>query len=273
MNIIAVDDEPKALSGLLRVLKEVEPEAVVAAFTDSEEAFAHLAENKTDVAFLDIKMSGLNGIELAQKCKSLCPTVNIIFVTGYSQYVMEAFQLRASGYLMKPVRAEDLRAELQNLRHPIARRDKERVRIQTFGNFEIFVDGTPLCIPLAKSLECLAYLVDRRGALVTMAELADILWEGMPFDRSLQNRLHQVIFVLMKALKERGVEDIILKQSRKIAVVAEKVDCDYYRALSGDMGQFNLFLGEYMNNYSWAEFTVGGLVSRAPGIEARKCGE
>ena len=259
MKIIAVDDEPKALSSFLRVLREVEPYADVASFTSSEEAFAFLAQNRVDIAFLDIKMDGLTGLALAEKYKSLCPTVNIIFVTGYSQYSMDALRLHVSGYLIKPVRADDLRTELASLRHPLPPGGR-RVRIQTFGNFEVFVDGQPLKFPLTKCKECLAYLVDRKGALVTIPELASVLWEDKPVDHALRNNIHQMVFSLTKALKAVSAADILIKQSRQLAIDPEKVDCDYYRALSGDAEQLSRFAGEYMNNYSWAEFTIGKLL-------------
>lgn len=259
MKIIAVDDEPKALSSLLRVLREVEPVADVVSFTDSEAAFSHLASNKVDIAFLDIKMGGLTGLALAEKCKGLCPTVNIIFVTGYSQYTMDALRLHVSGYLIKPVRAEDLLTELENLRHPLPWKTARRVRIQTFGYFEVFVDGKPLTLPRRKCKECLAFLVDRRGARVTTRELAAILWEGREFERTSQNNTLKIISELMKALHTAGVPGLVMKSHGDLAINTDMVDCDYYRALDGDKTEREAFRGEYMSNYSWAEFTLGEL--------------
>lgn len=261
MRIIAVDDERLALNNIVALLKQVMPEAEICGFTKSLDAFAWLSAHSADIAFLDIEMGEMNGISLAKRCKDLCPGINIIFITGYDQYTMDALRLHASGYLMKPVRAEDLYIELDNLRYPIPVAPTHRVRIQTFGNFEIFVDSQPLKFPLTKCRECLAYLVDRKGALVTVSELASVLWEDKPLDHSLRNFIHQVIFALTKTLKAVHANDILIKRSREIAIDPSKVDCDYYRALSGDVGQLNLFAGEYMNNYSWAEITVGGLLN------------
>lgn len=259
MKIIAVDDEPKALNSLLRVLQETVPDADVVSFTEAEEAFVHLAGNKVDIAFLDIKMGGLTGIELAQKCKSLCPSVNIIFVTGYSQYTMEALRLHVSGYLMKPVRADDLRKEMDNLRHPL-RPPNKRVRIHTFGNFEVFVDEKPLRVPRKKCKECLAYLADRRGAGVTFAQLSAVLWEDQPISRTVQKNTHKIISALWKALEEVDAANILIRTHTDIAIDMGKIDCDYFSAISGDMAWMNAFTGEYMTNYSWAEFTLGELI-------------
>jgi len=259
LNIMVVDDERLVVEQMVGLLRQVEPEADIVGFSEPEEACSYLEKCRVDVAFLDVEMGELDGIGLAKRCKELCPEVNLIFVTGYSQYMMEAFRLHASGYLMKPVSAEELREELHNLRHPLTEESSGRVRIQTFGNFEIFLNGKPVDLPRTKCRECLAYLVDRRGARVSMPELASILWGDRPYDRKVQNSTHQVIYALMKALKQAGIQDIIIKNRRELAIDMEKVDCDYYAALNGDLAQMNAFTGEYMTNYSWAEFTLGGL--------------
>ena len=259
MNIMVVDDERLVMDHMLGLVKRVAPDAVAVGFTEPEDACSYLLENRVDIVFLDVEMGELGGITLAERCKELCPEINLIFVTGYSQYMKEAFRLHASGYLMKPVSEEELRDELDNLRYPLPKEQDRRVKIQTFGNFEIFLNGKPVDLPRTKCRECLAYLVDRKGARVSMPELASILWGDRPYDRKVQNSTLQVIFALMKALKQVGIQDIIIKNRRELAIDPEKVDCDYYAALNGDLEQMNAFTGEYMTNYSWAEFTLGGL--------------
>ncbi len=258
MKILVVDDEALAVESLVKVLEQELPDAEIVTFIEPEGAFAYLAAHVVDIAFLDIEMGHLSGLALAKRCKDLCPTVNIIFVTGYSQYTMDALRLHVSGYLMKPVRAEDLRTELSNLRHPMP--TDKRVRIQTFGNFEVFVDGKALRVPRQKCKECLAYLVDRRGAGVTYAQLSTVLWEERPLDRTVQKSTQKIISILWKALEQAGVEDILIRTRMEIAIDAEKVDCDYFRAIAGDTAWLNSFTGEYMSNYSWAEVTLGELI-------------
>ena len=259
MKIIAVDDEELALSNLMFAIEQVRPDAEIIGFQNPKEAFDYLSVNTVDVAFLDIEMGELSGIALAKKCKDLCPTVNIIFVTGYSQYTMDALRLHVSGYLMKPVRADELQTELANLRHPLPLSGK-RVRIQTFGSFEVFVEGKPLRVPRAKCKECLAYLVDRRGADVTITQLSSVLWEDKPYDRNMQKNAHKVVSDLIKSLQEADAGDILYKTPSHIAIDTASVDCDYFRAIAGDMAWMNTFTGEYMSNYSWAEFTLGALI-------------
>lgn len=259
MKIMVVDDEELAVESLVKILYRELPYAEIITFLKSKEAFDYLAANRVDIALLDIEMGAFSGIALAKKCKDLCPAVNIIFVTGFSEYTLDALRLHVSGYLMKPVRAEDLRVELNNLRHPLPL-PGHRVRIQTFGDFEVFVDGKPLKVARRKCKECLAYLVDRKGAGVGFAQLTSVLWEGQALDRSAQKNTHKVISDLIKALKNVGADNILNKTHMDIAIDMDSVDCDYFSVIRGEMTWMNIFTGEYMANYSWAELTLGELI-------------
>lgn len=263
MKIIVVDDEPLAMRGMVGEIKKVLPECDIASFVNSSEALTMLSDDGfiPDVAFLDIEMPGIDGISLAKRFKYACPKINIIFVTSYSQYAMDAHSLHASGYLMKPVLAEDIRRELNDLRTPVSA-VSSLVRIQTFGNFDIFVDNTPLVFFRTKAKEALAYIISKNGGSVTVAELAAAIWEAREYNRSLQNQVQTVISDMMTTLKEVGIEDIIIKRRNNISVDVKKVDCDYYRFLEGEAAAVNAYMGEFMNNYSWAEMITGYLSNK-----------
>lgn len=165
MNIIAIDDEKLALELLAAAIKEAEPDSSVRAFRRADALLEFAAESRIDVAFLDIELRGCSGLELAAMLKNRCPDVNIVFVTGYSSYTLDAFSLRASGYLMKPVSSEAVRNELENLRNPLNQEmAHQKLHVQTFGNFEVFYRGSALHFGRAKSKELFAYLIDRKGA-------------------------------------------------------------------------------------------------------------
>ncbi|WP_411677790.1 response regulator [Caproicibacter sp.] len=259
MNILAVDDERLALDSILSKLREVDPAFSVRGFLSPNDALEDIYNGfRPDVAFLDIEMYDLNGIEVALELKKVFPRVNIIFVTGFSEYAQDAFALHASGYLTKPVRVERIREELENLRHPL-QRVEHHIRVQTFGYFEIFVDDVPVQFQRSRTKELLAYLVDRRGASSSTAELAAVLWEDRKYNRSLQNQLQVHVSDLIRSLKNVKAEEIICKKRNSIAVDVTSFDCDYYRFLNGDTTAINAFTGEYMANYSWAELTTGQL--------------
>ena len=97
LRVVAVDDEPLALELLVRTIKSVRPQAQIMAFAKPEKVMAYVRDNPVDVAFLDIQMRGLSGVELAEALRSQNPAVNLIFVTGYDQYTGDAMALHASG--------------------------------------------------------------------------------------------------------------------------------------------------------------------------------
>ena len=259
MKILAVDDEYFALELMKRALDEVAGGETIYPCRDVKSALEVARQNKIDVAFLDIHMPEMSGIQLVLELKRLNPKVNIIFATGFSEHMKEGIDLRMSGYIMKPVTPEAVRVELENLRNPIEWRSERRVKILTFGNFEVLVDGEPLKFERKQAKEILAYLVDKRGTSATYAELAAMLWEDEDYDRTKQKNLQVYIASLVKTLVGVGINDLILKNRQGILVNTRIVDCDYYRFLEGDVRAINSFTGQYMSAYSWAEFTVGYL--------------
>jgi two-component SAPR family response regulator len=261
MKVIIVDDERNAGENLQTKLKQVQNITKVEIFQSPMAALDYVKEHAVDIAFLDIEMPEMAGIEMARRLKGIHPRINIIFVTAYDRYALDAFRVKASDYLLKPVTVEGIQNALYNMRNPIAP-SNERVWIQTFGNFEVFVNGKPLQISRTKAKELLAYLVDKRGTPVRPAEIAVVLWEDREYNRSMQKQTQTVISQMMKILKDAGIEEIIIKSWNNISIDKNKINCDFYRFLEGDMAAVNEYAGEYMNEYSWAEMTAGLLAYR-----------
>lgn len=258
MNILAVDDEKLALDDLMVELQKAVPDCMLTGFQRAEKALEFAGETAVDIAFLDIELRGMSGLTLAKSLKELQPEINIIFVTGFSQYAVDAISLRCSGYLLKPVSSRAIEAELLNLRNPV-QSDTAHIRVQTFGGFELFVDGVPVRFGRTKSKEALAYLVNKKGMSASTRELAAALWEDKEYDKSLQSYFQTVVTELFSTLKSAGAEDIIVKKRNSYAIDPEKLDCDYYNFQKGDILAVNAYAGDYMPSYSWAEFTVGYL--------------
>ena len=267
MNILAVDDEYFALELMKSALDEVASGANVYPCRNVESALDVARGQRIDVAFLDIHMPGMNGVELARELKLINPKVNIVFATGYSEYMKAGIDLRMSGYVLKPVSPAAIREELENLRHPIEWDKEKRIKILTFGNFDVFVDGQPLKFERKQAKEILAYLVDKRGTSATYADLAAMLWEDEEYDRTKQKNLQVYVASLVKTLHSVDVKDLILKSRQGILVNTKIVDCDYYRFLEGDTRAINSFTGQYMSAYSWAEFTVGYLENQLANVK------
>lgn len=258
MIIMAVDDEEPALRSLLDAIKNVKPNAEVYLFKDPNKALQSLESGlmKPDVIFSDVRMYNMTGIQFAHRVKVIYPRVNIVFVTGYSEYMMDAIRLHASGYLLKPVDEEQLKETFNNMLYPVKENVTEhKFYAQTFGNFEFFCDGVPVHFPRTKAKELLAYLIDKNGAACTRAELLVNLFDDESVVSDNQY-LSQVFSVLVKTLRSIGGADIIVKSHNAYSVNTEKFGCDYYDYLNGDVKALNAYQGVYMANYAtWSDMT------------------
>ena len=253
MKILAIDDNGPALKLLTKSIAEARPLSEIFPFRKPSELLVFAKDNLCDIAFLDIKMWGMNGLALAKELKEINPKINIIFVTAYSKYASDAFGLYPSGYVLKPVTKEAVEREIENLRYPIDSKSSARVYAQTFGHFEVFSCGTPLSFKYSKTKELLAYLIDRNGAAVTANELCAVLWEEKADTENLKAYQRKLVSDLIRTLKESAADDIIIKKRNSIAVIPEKIVCDSYGFMKGDLGFVNAYAGQYMAQYSWAE--------------------
>ena len=244
MKILVVDDGQLAINSLIRILCRVAPDCDYISAMTTDDALTWMRQGPMDAAFLNLEMPGMNGLALARMIQKLQPRCNLIVVTEHPEYALEALQIFVSGFLLKPANESDVRNVLENLRYP-PETAPVGIKIQCFGNFEIFVGGRPLSFKRSKSKELLAYLVDRNGATCTNGEMLAVLWEDKPDTASLHSHLRNLIFDLSHSLD------------------TSKVDCDYYNFLRGDRSAFNSYRGEYMTQYSWAEVTRSALRQQA----------
>lgn len=269
MYVLAVDDERIMLKELTIELGQVFPNADIQGFQDPMEAEQWASDltqegKSLDYAFLDIKMRGMSGIELARRLKKLHPGTVLIFCTAYTEYAFDAVGMYAKGYLMKPISAKNIVRTLDEMVYDWRKSldvQNQSFWIKTFGNFEVFVDGKPLVFEREKAKEMLAFLVDRAGATVTTEQLAVVLWEDRPYDKTLKNYVSTVLGSLRRTLHKVGKEDILIKTRNHLSLNPEKIKCDAYDYEKGVMSAVNSFRGEYMVNYSWAEFKTGTYVT------------
>ena len=251
MIAIAVDDEALMLGALAKAISASPDITSVTKFSDCDAAIDHIKTNPVDIAFLDINMRGMGGLVLAEKIISHRPDCKIVFCTGYEEYAIPAFKLHASGYLLKPISAKDVQVEIDNIKG-IRQREKP-LEVKCFGNFEVYVNGEKLTFKRSKTKELLAYLVDRNGAGVTVAEIGVALWEDDEEQKN-HNYIHQLFYDLRQTLAAAGVGEIFTRNNYLYSVDPEKMDCDYYTYLKTGKPDFH---GEYMTQYSWAEKTCG----------------
>ncbi|MBR4152578.1 MAG: response regulator [Selenomonadaceae bacterium] len=117
-NVIMVDDRKIFLTGALPILEEVLPDAIITGFTRPSEAIEYARTNLIALAFLDIEMGKINGLDLCRTLLKINPCTNVVYLTAHMEYSFDAWSTGASGFTLKPITAEGVRAQLKNLRYP-----------------------------------------------------------------------------------------------------------------------------------------------------------
>lgn len=117
-NVILVDDRKLILTGGLPVLKEVIPSAAVTGFTDADEAIEFAKANRVALAFLDIELRNTSGLDLCRSLLEINPHTNVVYLTAYPDYSLDAWNTGACGFMLKPITAEGIREQLEKLRYP-----------------------------------------------------------------------------------------------------------------------------------------------------------
>ncbi len=263
MKIVAVDNEPRALHMLEILLEQLDFEKEVHAFQNPEEALRYMQENEVDIALLDIDMPGLNGIDLAEALLEIEDPPAVVFVTGYYEYAHLAWGVEAIDYILKPYSKEQIMQAItryQKKFRPLRRigKGEHKVRIQCFPNFDVFVDEKPIKFRHKKSKELMAFMVHNQGAWVSVDKVIFALFEACD-EEAAKNYYRGILFRLRQMLAEVGIPYIIETGYGKCRVDNTKFTCDYYEYLAGET---NLFRGEYMSEYSWAEATTARMQNR-----------
>ncbi len=258
MKILIADDEKFIREELKSTIERIHPGNSYHFAKNFDTALEEAKNNEIDIAFLDIRMPGKTGLELARAIRIIKPDVNIIIVTAYADYALEALRLYVSGYILKPFRDKDIEDALDNLRKPLSSPTthlKKSIRAQCFGNFELFFNNKPITFSRQKEKEMLAYLICLNGSSASRGEICAYLFEDEDSEEKNNNYLKKIIYSLRKDLSRLGIEGLLTHSRNSYSVNTEMIECDYYAYLS-DRNRTNdreRFREGFMNQYSWAE--------------------
>ena len=117
-NVIMVDDNSVILSDGVSVLEEVMPDATIMGFIWPQEAIEYARIKRVELAVLDIEMGNSSGLELCRKLQEINPTTNVVFLTAYADYSLDAWKTEASGFILKPLTPDGIKEQLKKLRYP-----------------------------------------------------------------------------------------------------------------------------------------------------------
>lgn len=116
LDVLLLDDEAIVLNGTLPVLRSAMPNATVTGFTSPSDAIAFARNNPISLAFLDIELGNMSGLDVCRQLLELQPRLNVVFLTAYSEYALHAWDTGAKGFLLKPLEEADVRRTVERLR-------------------------------------------------------------------------------------------------------------------------------------------------------------
>lgn len=117
--IMMVDNEPIILKGGRDIIEKAIPGANIVCFTRPSQAIEFAKSNRIAIAFLDIEMGRMSGLDLCRELLAIAPRTNIIFLTAFVDYSLDAWETGASGFMMKPLTVENVRKQISRLRYPV----------------------------------------------------------------------------------------------------------------------------------------------------------
>ena len=171
MNAVCVDRDEKTLALAAEVCEAHPLLNEVKQFTCARDCLLWLEGNPVNLAVLEVELADVDGLLLASEIKRKCPTAAIVLVASSDKYALEAFEIHASGYVLKPVGRARLEDEVEYAFTGSVSHTPCHIEVRTFGNFELLVDGRTVSFNRSKAKELLAYLVDKHGSGVTRAEI------------------------------------------------------------------------------------------------------
>jgi two-component SAPR family response regulator len=284
---ILIDDEKPALLHLERLLDSDGRIRVTGKFTSAREGLDHLLADKAEIVFLDIEMPEMNGLEAAEYISQIDRNIKIVYTTAYSEYAIEAFELNALDYLLKPIHPDRLSKTVERVavydQHKASRieavkpDDPQVVCFKRLMLADSSGSGGKLRWRTMKAQELFAILLHHKGRWIDRGLLLDTMWPDVESDKAV-TYLHTSISQVRKVLKDWGVEAAVEYAQESYRLFAEGIvtDVEKFEREVGDNPVITeqnrehyervleLYRGDYLeeHDYSWAKPRSGELLER-----------
>lgn len=279
MRIVLVDDEHLPLTRLKTLLEKsnVSGIEIVGEYTDSLELLKDIEILQPNVVFLDIVMPNMDGLALGEKIQELLPNVEIVFTTGFDQYAIDAFNLHAIDYLLKPVqvlRLEKTLERLEQINNKAKKITPKLTVIKLFGGLHVVLpDGRtqPIKWRTSKAKELFAYMLEHKNEVIFRDTILELFWPESDIDKA-SKQLYTAIYTIRKTLRNYGVDGVkisspLLNSGYKLVVENIVVDVEQWLSrlkLLPPLQQttvdeheqvFQMYTGDYLGDcdYLWAE--------------------
>jgi two-component system LytT family response regulator len=284
LSCILVDDEKPALHHLEMLLAADGRFRVEGKYTSAKAALDHLAESPVDVAFLDIGMPEMNGLEAGAYIGQMPGDIRIVYITAYSQYAIEAFEVQALDYVLKPIEEERFAKTLNQIEKRVPSREtisSDRLMVRCFGCLSLEYESGKTQVlkwKTAKAQELFAYMLIQPDRWVAKELILDMIWQGYPYDKAL-TYLHTSVSQIRKLFKEWGTTLAIEYALDKYRLVLGEVKVDTAEFdLHSDSSEsmmteidvvhvdraLALYRGDYLDglDYDWAEIYRSRLLDK-----------
>ncbi|MEK8128037.1 response regulator [Paenibacillus filicis] len=244
MKALVIDDEQPSIDIMKLMLVKDGRLEIAGAFSNPAEALACLPQLKPDVVFLDVNMPIINGLELGERINELDEDIELVYVTAYDQYALEAFRLNAIDYILKPYTPEHLGRTINRL---FKRRGLTGIaasqqtpplsapspvdfpRICSLGGFKVIGQnspGVPAKWRTAKTEELMAYLYLNKNKSIPKWELMDAIWPNSPAEQA-HSHLHTTLYKIRKTLRELMIDaPITFKNGCYYMEIRQPLACD-----------------------------------------------
>jgi two-component SAPR family response regulator len=244
MRVCILDDEIYAVKLLEKKLNNIAGIEICGTFTDPETALAELRKLKPDVLFLDMDLLEVNGIQFAENLLEEQLRIEVIFVTAHSQFALNAFDVNAADYLLKPVQTARLekavaraaeRVELYKQRIPQRKSENKSFNVYAFGALRLICqDGSEFKWRTRKGKELFTFLWHHRTKPIHKSKVIDAIWPELDAEKAI-SLLYTTVYQLRKKLKDAGVQENPIKLKN-----------DYYTleipSLTSDVDELNTLL-------------------------------
>lgn len=249
MKTIIVDEELKYLNQLDCILGEYEEIELLGTFSMPDKALEFAKRHEIEFAIIDINEED-KGLFFGKKLRKIYPDMVLIYSMEHPEDIEKAlYEAKADYYIMKPYDQIEV-ADLVQRAFLLAGRLKPRVKILTFGHFEVFIDRMPIHFSNAKAKELLALCVDHEGGDVSMEEVIDKLWPNRIYDEKVKNLYRKAVLYCRKKFEQYNCPGIFQSKRGSCRILTRKMKCDLF-----DLKQQlknTMFNGEYMIDYEWA---------------------
>ena len=206
INAIIVDDEWVAGQWLSYKLKETNLIEVTHNLQNPHQLMECISNTNTEVVFLDIAMPEVNGLELAEKLSMLESAPEIVFVTAYDHYALEAFRVNALDYILKPIHDNELNRVLKKIIKRLSKSNMKQDLIQTMQleKFTYAAEGD-LKFLTAKSEELFCYMLLINKLKISKWEIIEALWPGKNPEKG-ESNIRTTVFRVNHSLQKSGLD-------------------------------------------------------------------